>query len=88
MAPEILERQYYNSKADVWSLGVMLYELMFKSDPYNANDIEDLRRKIKTSIPGALRSGSSDPVVTIIQRCLVVEPTQRISWDGLFNLAN
>ena len=29
MAPEILTRSYYNSKVDVWALGVILYEMAF-----------------------------------------------------------
>ncbi|KAI7901787.1 kinase-like domain-containing protein [Cokeromyces recurvatus] len=29
MAPEILNRQHYDAKVDLWSLGVVIYELMF-----------------------------------------------------------
>lgn len=29
MAPEVLDHQSYNSKADIWSIGVAFYELIF-----------------------------------------------------------
>lgn len=29
MAPEVLDHQHYNSKADIWSIGVAFYELIF-----------------------------------------------------------
>ena len=88
MAPEILDRQFYTSKSDVWSLGVMLYELVFKTDPYNALHIEDLKRKIKTSVPVGLQGNSNDSVVNLIKKCLVVDSNQRVSWDKLFSLAD
>ena len=42
MAPEILKGQNYDSKADVWSLGVMLYEMFFGRCPYEEKTIEKL----------------------------------------------
>ncbi len=29
MAPEVLDHQTYNNKADIWSIGVAFYELVF-----------------------------------------------------------
>jgi len=40
MAPEVLDRQSYNSKADIWSIGVAFYELLFGK--YALNDLEFL----------------------------------------------
>ncbi|KAI9478891.1 MAG: kinase-like domain-containing protein [Benjaminiella poitrasii] len=37
MAPEILSRQQYDAKVDLWSLGVVLYELMFGHALFPAN---------------------------------------------------
>jgi len=34
MAPEILEGHKYNNKCDIWSLGIMLYELIEGSTPF------------------------------------------------------
>lgn len=35
MAPEVL-KECYNEKADLWSLGVMLYELLSNKTPFDA----------------------------------------------------
>jgi serine/threonine protein kinase len=34
MAPEVLNRVSYNFKADVWSLGTVLYELLVGESPF------------------------------------------------------
>jgi len=47
MAPEVLDKQTYNSKADIWSIGVCLYELIFGRVPFSASNIIDLLKKIR-----------------------------------------
>jgi len=88
MAPQMLEQQRYTSKCDIWSLGITLHELAFKTDPYKARDIEDLRIKIKMTQPAIFMMGSNDPVNSIIKKCLKVDENQRISWEQLFALAD
>jgi len=42
MAPEVLKGQAYNTKADIWSLGVVLYEMLFGICPYEDHSIAKL----------------------------------------------
>ena len=37
MAPEILKREPYDDRCDTWSLGVMLYEMVYGRLPFVAN---------------------------------------------------
>ncbi len=46
MAPEILNHQPYNNKADIWSLGVAFYEMIFGEVPFKADNLIDLVKKI------------------------------------------
>jgi serine/threonine-protein kinase ULK/ATG1 len=35
MAPELILQKPYNNKADLWSIGVMIYIMLFKDIPFN-----------------------------------------------------
>jgi serine/threonine-protein kinase ULK/ATG1 len=47
MAPEILKGESYTSKADIWSLGIILYEMLYGICPYHSNSIASLASKIE-----------------------------------------
>ena len=38
MAPQVLERTPYTTKCDIWSIGVIFYEMLFSSPPWKARD--------------------------------------------------
>lgn len=38
MSPQIVFKKYYTSKTDIWSLGVMFYEMLFGYTPWACRD--------------------------------------------------
>ena len=48
MAPEILNQDSYDNKADIWSLGTVFYEMIFGKPPFMANNIIYLLKNIKS----------------------------------------
>ncbi|KAF8523694.1 kinase-like protein [Hysterangium stoloniferum] len=49
MAPEILRYEKYDAKADLWSVGAVLYEMSVGKPPFRAQNHIDLLRKIESS---------------------------------------
>jgi len=49
LSPEIVNHKPYNYKADIWSLGVVLYELCALKPPFNVtgNNKKELEKKIR-----------------------------------------
>lgn len=49
MSPESLSGTLQMEKSDVWSLGVLLYELMFNKEPYLGKSCSEMLRVIKST---------------------------------------
>ncbi|ORZ39712.1 kinase-like domain-containing protein, partial [Catenaria anguillulae PL171] len=47
MAPEILRYEKYDTRADLWSVGAVLYEMLFGRVPFRAQNHVELLRKIE-----------------------------------------
>lgn len=49
MAPEILRYEKYDAKADLWSVGAVLYEMCIGKPPFRAQNHVELLKKIEHS---------------------------------------
>ena len=48
MAPEIVENENYDYSVDIWSLGILLYELLYGHSPFKANNTKNIILNIKS----------------------------------------
>jgi len=82
MAPEILSYQKYDAKADLWSAGTVLFEMLAGQPPYGgANQhelVENIRRK-ELRLPRGVNISAS--CVTLIQMLLQRKPGHRASFE-------
>ena len=77
LSPEIIENKPYDAKSDIWSLGVLLYEMMTFKMPFNANSLPNLSLKIMRGNYPPPPSVYTRDLREIVIRCLKVNPSGR-----------
>ncbi|XP_010671457.2 serine/threonine-protein kinase TIO isoform X1 [Beta vulgaris subsp. vulgaris] len=82
MAPELVREQPYNHTADLWSLGVILYELFVGQPPFYTNSVYALIRHIIKD-PVKYPENMSPEFKSFLKGLLNKVPQQRLSWPGL-----
>jgi serine/threonine protein kinase len=87
MAPEILFKTKYSSKSDLWSLGIIIYQMVYHKHPYNnPKSISDLIKKIEIQEIDYPKT-VSEKCIEIMQEILNLSPNHRLSWKELNNHA-
>ncbi len=80
MAPEVLRGDPVDARADQFSFGVLLYELVAGEHPFEGtDDIATVARILETepSGPGPARPECPEPLVRVITKCLAKAPRDR-----------
>ena len=85
MAPEIIKDKEYNSKSDIWSLGVIIYEIFTREHPYYVESRQMLWEKMKKGIVVDYSNITNSSVVDVLSNMLISCPEKRIDWDQLFD---
>ena len=91
MAPELLSStgNSYTSKADLWSIGVCFYQILFGKTPFEAKSYEELKEKVK-SMSGKNLKFPKDIVISeqcknLLVSLLQYDANNRIEWKDFFN---
>lgn len=87
MSPEQVQGEPLDYRSDMFSLGVVLYQLFTGQRPFLATTIEDLFRKICVEIPAApssLRPELSKEIDAILLQMMAKKPLERYpTWADL-----
>ena len=86
LSPEIINNKPYDSKSDIWALGVMLYEMMTFKMPFNANSLPALSLKILRGIYQQPSSYYSKDLINLVKQCLTLEPKKRPSAEMILKM--
>ncbi|KAK3213413.1 hypothetical protein Dsin_018119 [Dipteronia sinensis] len=82
MAPELVREQPYNHTADLWSLGVILYELFVGQPPFYTNSVYALIRHIVKD-PVKYPDDMSPNFKSFLKGLLNKVPQNRLTWPAL-----
>ena len=85
MSPEQARGEKVDHRADIFSLGVMLYEMLARRRPFEGETASDVMAAILTSEPVTLTEVAPEVPATlwrIVQRCLEKRPGQRFQSAG------
>uniref|UniRef100_A0A672Z8K4 Serine/threonine-protein kinase ULK3 n=1 Tax=Sphaeramia orbicularis TaxID=375764 RepID=A0A672Z8K4_9TELE len=86
MAPEMVCRRQYDSRVDLWSVGVILYEALFGRPPFASRSYAELEDKIRSNQAIELPPGArvSKDCRDLLLRLLERNPDARITFAEFF----
>lgn len=90
-APQLIFGQNYSDKCDIWSLGVLLYFMLYKKSPWGLDCDNRISLEMRFSLdrPDLCFNGreiSKEFLKTAIREMLIVPEKTRITWEKLFNI--
>ncbi|CAK8560562.1 unnamed protein product [Lathyrus sativus] len=89
MAPEIIQSQKYDAKADLWSVGAILYQLVVGKPPFDGNSQLQLFQNILAStelhFPPKILKELHPDCVDLCRSLLRRMPDERLTFKAFFN---
>ena len=86
LAPELWNNQRYSKKADIWSLGVLLYEILALKRPFTATNMKGLMAKVLAGEYPALPDRFSQGLKDVVRVMLTIDANQRPSIAEIFEM--
>ena len=86
MAPEILENKEYNYKIDLWSLGIVIYQMCFNDYPFKGKNLNEIKKSIENYKKNKKLEFECENLSLrkLIYDLLEVDVEKRLSWNDYF----
>ena len=87
LAPEIINKQNYSFKADIWSLGVTFFQLMYLTYPFEGKTDEEMQKNIVAGKRKEISNSYSydSKLVELINKMLSMRPEERPSAEEILD---
>jgi serine/threonine protein kinase/tetratricopeptide (TPR) repeat protein len=82
MAPELLQGRPPDERSDIWSVGVIVYEMASSIQPFKGETAYELSSAILRSDPLPLPPNLSTGFKAVVSRCLIKDPRGRYQTAG------
>ena len=86
LSPEIVENKPYHFATDIWSIGVILYELCALRPPFDGKSLDFLCMKILKGRYKQIPSMYSRNMRDLISKLLTVQPKRRLKIHQILKL--
>ena len=86
MCPQILNGTPFSSKCDVWSLGIIAYQMLYGNPPWIGITPPDILHQIEKNprVKFPEQPEVSEGLKKMITRMLILKDEERISWPEVF----
>ena len=86
MAPEIINKLDYSIKSDLWSVGIIIYQMFYGKVPFDVNNFIQLIKEINTKPINYDVNGIniSSNALDLLNGLLTINVKDRITWNGYF----
>lgn len=90
MAPEVIESTHYSGKIDVYSFGILMYQVVTDMDPYpqlTKNKITPFKfnnKVVNENYRPTFSVPVKKPIKNLIERCWSKDPAERPTFEEIF----
>jgi serine/threonine protein kinase len=86
MAPETFDPRVSSTCSDIWSFGMVIYEILTRKDPYHEYSLFTVIFKIANgTIPNRPETITNDKIWNLMTDCWMLEPTERLSIQDVIS---
>jgi hypothetical protein len=84
MAPESIAAKHYSKSSDVWMFGIILYELVARTEPHHEEDMIDIAVKIRdTGFHPTIPENCPLMLKELMDMCWQMDPSMRPTMEGI-----
>ena len=83
LSPEEIEKGKDSIKSNIWSLGIIIYYMLFNEYPYDGHTEFQLNNDIHSN--KKLKKINNTELYDLISKMLIIDFNKRISWKDYFN---
>jgi NIMA (never in mitosis gene a)-related kinase 1/4/5 len=77
LSPEVVQSNAYTNATDIWSMGVILYEMVALKPPFDGASLQMLAMKIVRGAYNPIMGNFSQPLKDLVKNCLAVTASRR-----------
>ena len=85
IAPEVLEGKGHSYEVDIWSLGVIMFTLLFSKPPFETTEVKLTYNKIRKNNYKFPEGSINESAKDLISKILVSDPMKRPTIDEILS---